>query len=132
MHQGHHEVSRAVDVAARACVDAAFAVHRTLGPGLLESVYETCLEHELLQRGHAVRRQQALPVVYQDLKLEGGYRVDLIVDDLVLIEVKAVEALAPVHTAQVLTYLRLSGLRLGLLMNFNVALLKEGLRRIVL
>lgn len=105
------------------------AVHRQLGPGLLESVYEACLAHELERRGHYVARQSALPVVYDTVKLEAGYRVDLIVDDTVIVEVKSVEGIAPVHEAQLLTYLRLSGRRLGFLINFNVALLKDGIRR---
>jgi GxxExxY protein len=113
-------------------LDAAFAVHRTLGPGLLESTYELCLEHELRQRGHETLRQVALPVVYDTIKLEGGYRIDLMVDGVVIIEVKSVEALAPIHEAQVLTYLRLSSRRLGYLINFNVALLKQGIRRMIL
>jgi GxxExxY protein len=112
-------------------LDAAFAVHRTLGPGLLESTYELCLEHELRQRGHETLRQVALPVVYDTIKLEGGYRIDLMVDGVVIIEVKSVEALAPIHEAQVLTYLRLSSRRLGYLINFNVALLKQGIRRMI-
>ena len=113
-------------------LDAAFAVHRTLGPGLLESTYEICLEHELRQRGHDVQRQVALPVVYDTIKLDAGYRIDLIVDREVIVEVKSVEALAPVHEAQVLTYLKLSERRLGYLINFNVALLKQGIRRMIL
>ena len=115
-----------------AIISAAMKVHSRLGPGLLESVYEVCLAHELEKRGHRVRKQPALPVVYDTVKLEAGYRIDLVVDDAVLIEVKAVEALAPVHEAQLLTYLRLSNRRLGFLINFNVALLKQGLKRMVL
>ncbi|MGQ0534293.1 MAG: GxxExxY protein [Caulobacteraceae bacterium] len=113
-------------------LDAAFAVHRTLGLGLLESTYEVCLEHELRQRGHEVQRQVALPVVYDTIKLDAGYRIDLIVDRVVIVEVKSVEALAPVHEAQVLTYLKLSSRRLGYLINFNVALLKQGIKRMIL
>lgn len=108
------------------------AVHRALGPGLLESAYEVCLAHELELRGHGVRRQAALPVVYEQVRLEAGYRIDLLVDDVVVVEVKALDALAPVHEAQLLTYLRLSGRRLGFLINFNVVLLKHGLRRMIL
>lgn len=132
MHQAHHEVPARTDRIAKATIDAAFAVHRTLGPGLLESVYEHCLAYELTSRQLRFARQQALPVVYGDLRLEAGYRTDLIVENEVIVEVKAVEALAPVHTAQLLTYLKLSGLRLGLLINFDVTLLKQGLKRIVL
>jgi GxxExxY protein len=113
-------------------LDAAFAIHRALGPGLLESTYEVCLEHELRQRGHEVSRQAALPVVYETIKLDAGYRIDLMVDGAVIVEVKSVEALAPVHEAQVLTYLKLSSRRLGYLINFNVALLKQGIRRLIL
>jgi GxxExxY protein len=113
-------------------LDAAFAVHQTLGPGLLESTYEICLEHELRLREHDVRRQVALPVVYDTVKLDAGYRIDLIVDGVVIVEVKSVDALAPVHEAQVLTYLKLSERRLGYLINFNVVLLKQGIRRLIL
>jgi GxxExxY protein len=113
-------------------LDAAFAVHRTLGPGLLESAYEICLDHELRQRGHRVQRQVALPLVYDTIKLDAGYRIDLLVDGAVVVEVKSVEALAPVHEAQVLTYLKLSSRRLGYLVNFNVALLKQGIKRLIL
>jgi GxxExxY protein len=109
-----------------------FAVHKTLGPGLLESTYEVCLAHELERRGLAVSKQVGLPVVYEDVRMDVGYRIDLLVDERVIVEVKSVEAIAPVHEAQILTYLRLSGRRLGFLINFNVALLKQGLRRVVL
>ena len=119
-HEGHAPLPQRTEEIARAVVDAAIQVHRTLGPGLLESVYEVCLAHELEQRGRAVVRQAALPVVYKTVRLEAGYRVDLIVDDHVVVEIKAVEALAPVHEAQLLTYLRLSERRLGFLINFNV------------
>jgi GxxExxY protein len=95
----------------------------------LESTYEICLAHQLERAGQTVRKQVALPVVYDAVKLDAGYRIDLLVDDAVIVEVKSVEALAPVHEAQLLTYLRLSGKRLGYLINFNVAMLKEGLKR---
>lgn len=130
--QDHEPVPRRTDEIARNVVDAAIAVHRRLGPGLLESVYEVCLEHELKRRGFTVRTQAALPVVYDDVKLEAGYRVDLMVDDMVIVEVKAIEAIAPVHEAQLLTYLRLSNRRVGFLINFNVVLLKQGIRRMVI
>ena len=130
--QQHEPVSQETDRVARSVVDAAMAVHRKLGPGLLESAYEVCLAHELSKRGHSVRAQVALPVVYDDVKLDAGYRIDLIVYGVVIIEVKSVEALAPVHEAQLLTYLRLSGRRLGFLINFNVALLKQGIKCMVL
>jgi GxxExxY protein len=112
-------------------LDAAFKIHRTLGPGLLESVYQATLEFELQKRRLNVVRQVGLPVYYEDIKLELGFRVDLIVDDKVIIEIKSVEALAPVHRKQLLTYLRLMNLRLGLLLNFNVELMKSGIQRVV-
>lgn len=112
-------------------VDAAFKIHKTLGPGLLESVYQATLEFELQKRGLRVFQQVGLPVQYEGLKLKLGFRVDLIVDDKVIIEIKSVEALAPVHKKQLLTYLRLTDLRLGLLINFNVELIKDGIRRVV-
>ena len=110
---------------------AAFKVHTALGPGLLESVYEVALAHELIKLGYDVRSQVGLPVVYEDIKLELGYRIDLLVNDLVIIEIKSVEALADVHHKQLLTYLKLSGKKLGLLINFNVSSLKESIVRIV-
>ena len=112
-------------------VDAAIKVHRVLGPGLLESAYEHCLAHELHERGLAVARQVALPIQYEDLQLDAGYRLDLVVQDAVIIEIKAVEALSRLHEAQLLTYLKLSGRRLGYLMNFNTIQLRHGLRRFV-
>ena len=112
-------------------VDAAFKIHKSLGPGLLESVYQATLSYELEKRGLNVRQQVGLPVYYETLKLEIGYRVDLIVADKVIIEIKSVEALAPVHRKQVETYLRLMDLRLGLLINFNVELIKNGIQRVV-
>jgi GxxExxY protein len=116
---------------AAAVVDAAFKIHTTLGPGLLESVYESTLEYELRKRGLSVRRQISLPVYYEGLKLELGYRVDLIVGDKVIIEIKSIEALAPIHKRQLLTYLRLANMRLGLLINFNVERIKDGIKRVV-
>jgi GxxExxY protein len=110
---------------------AAFDVHTNLGPGLLESVYEIALAHELRKRGHDVKCQVGLPFVYDDIKLETGYRIDLLVDDLVIVEIKSVDTLADVHHKQLLTYLKLSGKKLGLLINFNVSLLKEAIIRIV-
>ena len=107
-------------------------MHRALGLGLLESAYEHCLAHELARRGAKVQRQLGLPVVYEGERLDAGYRLDLVVDGSVIVEVKSLDALAPIHDAQVLTYLKLSGLRIGLLINFNVVLLKQGIRRLVL
>ena len=120
------------EAAATAAVDAGLKVHRTLGPGLLESAYEHCLEYELAERGVPVARQVALPIVYGRLTLDASYRLDRVVDHVVIIEIKSVDMLAPIHQAQLLTYLKLSGLRLGLLMNFNVTLFKQGLKRISL
>ena len=113
-------------------IGAAIEVHKALGPGLLESAYETCLAHELILQGHQVERQLALPVIYKGVQLDCGYRLDLRVDGLVIVEIKAIEHLEPIHEAQMLTYLRLSGLWLGLLINFNVPVLKQGIKRLVL
>ncbi len=113
-------------------LDAAFVVHTELGPGLLESAYESCLAHELESRGLKVEAQKALPLVFKEIKLEAGYRIDLLVENKIIIEVKAVETLTPVHMAQILTYLRLSKNELGLLVNFNVKHLKEGIKRVIL
>jgi|ERR1051325_1481997 GxxExxY protein len=112
-------------------VDAAFKIHTTLGPGLLESVYEAVLDYELQRRGLQVARQVGLPVHYEGVKLELGFRIDLIVNNKLIIEVKSVEVLAPVHKKQLLTYLRLTDLCLGLLINFNVERIKDGMQRVV-
>lgn len=112
-------------------IGCAIEVHKALGPGLLESAYEECLFYELTGAGLKVERQKPLPVVYKEVKLEAGYRVDLLVEGKVVIELKSVEALNDVHTAQVLTYLKLSGCKLGLLMNFNVFRLTDGIKRLV-
>jgi GxxExxY protein len=111
-----------------AVVDAAIAVHRALGPGLLESAYEACL-YELRKRGLQVEAQVALPVVYEAVRLEIGYRIDLLVENAVVVELKACEAIAPVHRVQLLSYLKLSDKPLGLLLNFHVALMKDGIMR---
>ncbi len=111
-------------------IGAAIEVHRQLGPGLFESVYERCLTFELGLRGLRAERQKTLPVRYKDLLIEHGYRPDLIVEDAVLVELKSVEALLPVHECQLLSYLRLSGIDVGLLINFNVPVLKRGIRRL--
>jgi len=132
MHEEFEPLPRRTEEAARDVVDAAMAVHRALGPGLLESAYEACLAHELEKRGRSVLRQVALPIVYDAVKLEAGYRIDLVVDGAIVVEVKSIEALAPIHDAQLLTYMRLSGRRLGFLINFNVALLKQGIKRRIL
>ncbi|MNK25805.1 hypothetical protein D3C87_441330 [compost metagenome] len=112
-------------------IGAAIEVHTELGPGLLESIYETCLYHELKQIGLKVERQVALPVTYKNMDLETGFRLDLVVQDKVIVELKAVRELCDVHVAQTLTYLKLSNFKLGLLINFNEARLKHGLKRIV-
>ena len=113
-----------------AIIGAAIEVHRTLGPGLLESAYEACLVFELIQRGFQVERQKTLPLIYKGVNVDAGYRLDLLVNDLVIVEIKAVEKLAPIHTAQLLSYLRLSERKVGLLINFNVKLLKHGIKRL--
>ena len=112
-------------------VDCALKVHKALGPGLLESTYEACLRYELMQAGMVVEQQKALPVIYNEVKLECGYRIDLLIENKVVIEIKSVEALNDVHLAQILTYLKLSECKLGFLINFNVALIKAGIRRVV-
>jgi GxxExxY protein len=116
---------------ARVIVNAAYKIHTSLGPGLLESVYEAVLAHEITGRGLTVQRQMTLPVVYDGIRLEEGFRADLIVDDKVIVEIKSVETVVPVHKKQLLTYLRLADKRLGLLINFGAATIKEGLTRIV-
>jgi len=121
-----------VENVAREIIDSAFRVHSQLGPGLLESIYEMCVTHELKKIPLKVDRQVAIPVVYDGNRFEAGLRLDLVVDDCVLVELKAVEKIMPVHHAQVLTYLKLSGLRMGLLINFNVPLIRDGIKRIVL
>lgn len=112
-------------------VNAAMKVHSVLGPGLLESAYQVCLAHELRRRGLRVEAQVPLPVVFEGERLEAGYRIDLLVKDLVVVEIKCVEAIYPVHQAQLLSYLRLSGRNVGLLINFYVAHLKDGITRMV-
>ena len=120
------------DPVTRAVIGAAIEVHRALGPGLLESAYQTCLVHVLRKQDHVCTVETPLPVVFDGVKLECGYRMDLVVDGSVLVEVKSVEKTLPIHEAQLLTYLRLSGLKRGLILNFNVTLLKNGISRRVL
>jgi GxxExxY protein len=115
----------------KAIIGRAIQVHRTLGPGLLESAYEACLAYELAKLGFAVEVQKPLPLVYDEVKLECGYRIDLLVERSVVVEVKSVAALAPIHDAQMISYLKLSGCKLGLLINFNVTMLKDGIRRFI-
>lgn len=107
-------------------------VHRLLGPGLLESAYEECLSRELEVQNLKVERQKPIPVVYKDVKLECGYRIDLLVESRIVVELKSIEAFAPIHQAIILTYIRLSGRRLGLLINFNVTVLKDGIKRYII
>jgi len=120
-----------LDSITRRIIGAAIEVHRRLGPGLLESAYEACLAYELRQLAFKIEQQKPLPFVYKDVKLDCGYRLDLVVEDSVIVEVKAIEQLAPIHDAQLMSYLRLSGKTVGLLINFHVRVLKNGLKRIV-
>ncbi len=135
-HQGGKEpiepIPSLTDAVARQVVDAAYAVHSALGPGLLEAVYEVCLVHELKKRGIKVERQVMLPVIYDNVQLDAGLRLDLVIGDCMIVELKAIENMLPVHKAQLLTYLKLSGYRLGLLINFNVPVIKNGIQRVAL
>ena len=116
----------------REIVDAAFAVHQALGPGLLERIYEVCFCHKLAKRGISFQRQVPVPIVYDGIRFEEGLRLDVLVEDLVICELKAVETFNPVYIAQLLTQLKLTGKRLGFLINFNVPMIKEGIKRVVL
>ena len=120
-----------LDRLTRRIIGAAIEVHKTLGPGLLESAYQICLAFELRQCGYRVEEQRALPVVYKEVQLDCGYRMDMVVENEIVLEIKAVEQLTPIHDAQLLSYLRLSGKRVGLLINFHVCMLKHRLKRIV-
>lgn len=113
-------------------IGAAYKVHSSLGPGLLESTYEVCLEYELIKMGHIVDRQKPLPVSYNGVRLDAGYRIDLLVEDSVIVELKSVNEMIPLYKAQLMTYLKLAELNLGLLMNFNVTDMKKGITRIVM
>lgn len=113
-------------------IGAAYQVHSQLGPGLLESTYEVCLEYELIKRGFKVERQKPLPVIYDEIKLDAGYRIDLLVEDSIIVELKSVAAIEPIHKAQIMTYLKLSEMNLGLLLNFNVTDMKKGINRFVM
>ena len=119
------------DEVARDIVDAAIKVHHALGPGLLESVYEACLAYEIRQSGLLVETQVAIPVVYEDVRVDAGLRLDILVEKCVIVEIKAVEKTTPLHEAQLLTYLKISRFRLGFLINFNVLHLKDGIKRLV-
>ncbi|MBE0641788.1 MAG: GxxExxY protein [Bacteroidales bacterium] len=113
-------------------IGCVYTVHSELGPGLLESTYEACLEHELIKSGLFVERQKQLPVVYDGLTLEVGYRIDLLVNNQIILELKSIDEIAPIHKAQLMTYLKLSRLKLGLLLNFNVQDMKKGISRIII
>ena len=112
-------------------VDAAFKVHNFLGPGLLESSYEACLKHELKKRKVNIQSQVSFPIDYDGLKIDAGYRIDLLVEEAIIVELKSVEKILPIHEAQLLTYLKLSNLKVGLLINFNVLRIKDGIKRLV-
>jgi len=116
----------------KSILDCSYKLHSALGPGLLESAYTECLLYELERSGYYVEKQKQLPLIYKEVKLDAGYRIDLLVENTIVIEIKSVDALADIHLAQILTYLKLSGCKLGLLVNFNVAHLKEGIKRVVL
>jgi len=113
-------------------LDCSYKVHTALGPGLFESTYEECLSYELQQCGISLKRQVPIPLIYREVKLDAGYRVDLLVEEMVIIEIKSIESLTDIHMSQILTYLKLSGCKLGLLVNFNVKHLKDGIRRIII
>jgi len=125
-------IPSAVNETSGVVVDAAFQVHQTLGPGLLESVYEQCLQYELTNRGLDVKQQVQVPLLYKDLQFDCGFRIDLLVNDHVVVELKAVEAVLPIHIAQMLTYLKVTGHRVGLLINFNQTKIKNGIHRLAL
>lgn len=116
----------------REIIGAAIEVHKQLGPGLLESAYEECLVYELQQKGYKVERQKPVPVIYKEIKLDYGYRIDILVENKVLLELKSIEAIASVHEAQILTYMKFTNIKIGLLINFNVTVLKNGLKQFVL
>jgi GxxExxY protein len=125
-------ISASVELSGTRLLDAAFEVHRKLGPGLLESVYEVCVCHELAKLGVPFQRQVCLPIQYDEIQIDAGLRLDLVVANEVICELKATETILPVHEAQLLTYLKLTGMRLGFLINFNVPLLKNGIKRTIL
>lgn len=127
-----NELPKQTESLATELVDAAYSVHSELGPGLLESIYETCLCHELSLRGIEYEQQVVLPIAYKDLVIEGGLRLDLILDRRIIVELKAVEQIVTVHRAQILTYMKLAGYRLGFLINFNVSTIKQGIERLIL
>jgi GxxExxY protein len=128
----YRPISAREDQIAKGIVHAAYTVHKTLGPGLLESIYEVCFCHELSKQGLHYRRQVTLPIVYDDIKFDEGLRLDVLVEDLVICELKAVEELHPVFTAQIMSYLKLANKHLGFLINFNVVTIKSGIKRIAI
>jgi len=132
MENEYAPISDEINAIARAVVAGAFKVHKSLGPGLLESVYEICLFHELQKTGLKVKRQVNVPVVYDNIKFDAGFRLDLLVDEKVIVEIKSVNEMNPVFEAQLLTYLRLTNVRLGLLINFNASVIKKGIKRLIL
>lgn len=121
-----------IEIIFKKILDACFKIHTSLGPGLLESSYEACLEYELKEMGLKVEKQLGLPLVYREVRLEIGYRIDLLVENSIIVEIKSVEALNDVHLAQILTYMKLADKKLGLLVNFNVSKLKYGIKRVIL
>ena len=130
-HREHRENTiAALNTITENIIGAAINVHRELGPGLLESAYEACLVYELTSRNLKIARQKPLPITYRDVQLDCGYRIDLLVEEVIIVELKAVERILPIHIAQTLSYLKLSGCAIGLLINFNVKILKQGIRRL--
>ena len=123
---------RDLNVKTQKIIECSINVHKELGPGLLESTYEACLEYELLKKDLKVERQKELPVIYKGIEINCGYRIDLLVEDLIIVELKSIDRVEPIHIAQILTYMKLSKRQLGLLINFNVKLLKTGIKRIIL
>jgi len=131
-HEGHKEKNNMTEnEVSFKIIGAAIEVHKQLGPGLLESSYEYCLAYELQQQALDVKQQVSLPLIYKNIKLDAGYRIDLLVENKVIVEIKAVDALADIHTAQLLTYLKLKEIKLGLLINFNTVVLKDGVKRVL-
>jgi GxxExxY protein len=132
MNMSFKPLSTREESIARKIIDAAYTVHKTLGPGLLEKVYEVCFCHELSKRGLRCQRQMDIPIVYDGIIFDGGLRLDVLVEDLIICELKAVEEMNPVWQAQILSHLKLTGKRLGFLINFNVPVIKKGIKRIIL
>ncbi len=128
----HGPISARAEEVATAVVDAAIKVHRALGPGLLESAYEACLCYELSKRGIPYRRQVSLPVRYEEVFVETGFRLDILADECLIVELKSTDAIVPIHEAQLLTHLKLANVRLGFILNFNVPLMKQGIKRMVI